>query len=212
VVTSRSYGQFCGVARALDLVGERWALLIVRELVLGPKRFTDLRQGLPGIATSVLTQRLKELERDGIVARRTLPAPAASSVYELTEYGRELEPIMLRLGAWAARTLGEPGPDRTLRGEWLMVALKAMFREEAARGVEASVGIVFADGAFTVRLEDGALEVGPGRPAAADLALETDPETLLGYLAGAPVPAAALSAGGDLGLLERLPTIFAFAR
>jgi hypothetical protein len=118
---------------------------------------------------------------------------------------------MLQLGAWAARTMGERTSDQSLHSEWLMVALKAMFRPEAARGVEATIGIVFTDGAFTVRLDDGSLEVGPGRPAAADLSLETDAETLLGYLAGAPVPPAALSPEGDLVLLERLPKIFAFA-
>jgi DNA-binding HxlR family transcriptional regulator len=211
VVTTRSYQQHCGVARALDIVGERWALLVVRELVLGPKRFTDLRQGLPGIATNVLSQRLKEMERDGIIARRVLPPPAASTVYELTEYGRELEPIMLQLGAWAAKTLGERTPYATLRGEWLMVALKAMLRPEAAKGVDAVIAVVFEDGAFTVRLADGSLEVSPGRPEHTDLALQTDPDTLLGYLAGAPVPAAALSPEGDLQLLARLPRIFAFA-
>jgi DNA-binding HxlR family transcriptional regulator len=211
VVTRRSYEQYCGVAHALDIVGERWALLVVRELVLGPKRFTDLRHGLPGIATNVLTQRLKQMEQDGIIARRVLPPPAASTVYELTEYGRELEPIMLRFGAWGARTMGELGPDRSFHPEWLMVALKAMFRPDAAEGVDATIAIVFADGAFTVRLADGSLEVSAGRPAAADLTLQTDAEMLLGYLAGAPVPAAALSPEGDLALLERLPKIFAFA-
>src|SRR5438552_12676360 len=115
----RTYGDSCGIAKALDLVGERWALLVVRELVLGPKRFTDLRAGLPGIATNVLTQRLQELERDGIITRRTLPPPAASSVYELTEYGRDLVPIMLDLGRWGSRTLGTRPLDYSLRSEWL---------------------------------------------------------------------------------------------
>ena len=98
----RSYGQFCGVAHALDLVGERWALLVVRELVLGPKRFTDLAAGLPGIGTNILTARLRELEQTGVVERRVLPPPAGSTVYELTPYGRELEPVLLALGRWAS--------------------------------------------------------------------------------------------------------------
>ncbi len=208
--TTRSYGQYCGVAHALDLVGERWALLLVRELVLGPKRFTDLRHGLPGIASNVLTQRLKQLEQGGVICRRDLPPPAASTVYELTGYGRELEPIMLQLGAWGAKTMGEREPDQSLRPEWLMVALKAFFRAEAAEGVEATIGLVFDDGAFTVRIAGASLEITPGRPEDADLTLRTDAETLLGYLTGAPVPAAALSPEGDLALLERLPAIFAF--
>src|ERR671933_2557575 len=126
-MTSRSYDQFCGVARALDLVGERCALLIVRDLILGPKRFTDLRRGLPGIGTNVLAARLKELERAGVVRRRTLPPPAASAVYELTDYGRELEEILLAFGRWGARTMGQRDPRYALRSEWLALALKAFF-------------------------------------------------------------------------------------
>src|SRR5437763_13541599 len=116
-MTSRSYDQFCGVARALDLVGERWALLLVRDLLLGPKRFTDLRRGLPGIGTNVLAARLKELERAGVIARRTLPPPAASVVYELTEYGRALEGPLLALGRWGARSMRAREPAQTLRSE-----------------------------------------------------------------------------------------------
>src|SRR5919199_1777683 len=115
----RSYGQFCGIARALDLVGERWALLVVRELVLGPKRFSDLRAGLPGIGTNVLTTRLRELEAGGVIARRELPPPAGSTVYQLTEYGRELQPVLLALGRWGARSMGEREPGQALRSEWL---------------------------------------------------------------------------------------------
>src|SRR3989304_2598093 len=103
-VTERSYRQYCGIARALDLVGERWALLVVRELVLGPKRFTDLQNGLPGIGTNILAARLRQLERGGVVRRRTLPPPAASAVYELTGYGRELEEIVLALGRRGGQT------------------------------------------------------------------------------------------------------------
>src|SRR2546423_6072869 len=109
-VTSRRYGQFCGLARALELVGERWALLIVRDLLVGARRFTDLRQGLPRIPTNVLADRLKELEQAGIVRRRVLPRPAASVVYELTAYGSELDEVVLRLGLWGAQSLGEPRP------------------------------------------------------------------------------------------------------
>src|SRR3954452_10567314 len=99
----RTYGDRCGIARALDAVGERWALLVVRELLLGPKRFTDLRAGLPTLGPDVLAQRLRDLEAAGIVARRTLPPPAGSRVYELTERGQELEPVLLALGRWGSR-------------------------------------------------------------------------------------------------------------
>src|SRR5919199_1965193 len=127
-VTSRTYDQFCGVAHALDLVGERWALLVVRDLILGPKRFTDLRRGLPRIGTNVLAARLKELEQAGVVQRRVLPPPAASTVYELTDYGRELEGPLLALGRWGARSLGPRQDGQALRSEWFGVALKAFFR------------------------------------------------------------------------------------
>src|SRR5579859_6025070 len=123
---SRTYGDPCGIARALDLVGERWALLIVRELVLGPKRFTDLRAGLPGSSPDVLTQRLRELEGAGVVRRSKLPPPAGSRVYELTEWGSGLEPALLALGRWGSRApfpaeAGELGVEATV------LALRTLF-------------------------------------------------------------------------------------
>ena len=211
MVTERSYGQYCGVARALDLIGERWALLVIRELVLGPKRFTDLRAGLPGIATNVLSRRLRQLEREDIVARRSLPPPAASAVYELTPYGRELVPIMLELGRWGARTMGERTPDQSLRSEWLALGLQAFYRPEAAKGVSATIAFRFDDGAFTLALERGRLEITPGPSDQADLTITTDPDRLVGFLSGASVPAEALRPEGDRELLHRLPEIFAFS-
>jgi DNA-binding HxlR family transcriptional regulator len=209
-VTSRTYDQFCGVARALDLVGERWAMLVVRDLVLGPKRFTDLRRGLPGIGTNVLAARLQELERNGIVERRTLPPPAASTVYELTDYGRRLEGPLLALGRWGALSMGTRQPRQALRSEWLAVALKALFRPEAASDLHADVEFRFEDGTFLVRVDHGSLVVEPGSPNGADLVLETEVETLIAFLAGADVPAAALRPEGDVAVLERLPQVFAF--
>jgi DNA-binding HxlR family transcriptional regulator len=207
VVTRRSYKQFCGVAHGLDLVGERWALLVVRELVFGPKRFTDLRHGLPGIATNVLSQRLRELEGAGVVAHRRLPPPAASDVYELTEYGEELVPIMLALGRWGARTMGARSTEQSLRAEWVAVALKAFYQPQAARGVSARIAFDLGDAQFTVSLHRGRLEITPGATGPTDLRIEADPETLIGFLAGASVP---VQAQGDRELLERLPAIFAF--
>ena len=207
MTVTRSYKQYCGIARALDLIGERWALLVIRELVFGPKRFTDLRQGLPGIATNVLSQRLRQLELGGVVARRRLPPPAASSVYELTEYGRELVPIMLELGRWGARTMGERSSEQTLRPEWLAVALKAYYRPEAARGVSATVRFDLDGAHFTVSLARGRLEIAAGANGPADLTITAEPEELVAFLAGAPVH---VQADGDRELLERLPTIFAF--
>ena len=207
---TRSYQQYCGIARALDLVGERWALLVVRELVLGPKRFTDLRSGLPGIGTNVLAARLRELEASGIVRRRTLPPPAASAVYELTDYARELEDVLLAFGRWGAKSMGPRAPGQALRSEWLAVALKAFFRPEAAAGVSATVELRMTDSAYHARIERGELAIERASGDGADLVLTTDEETFIDFLAGAPVPSSALAPEGDVALLERLPQIFAF--
>ena len=207
MVTVRSYKQHCGIARALDLVGERWALLVVRELVLGPRRFTDLREGLPGIATNVLSQRLRELEHSGIVARRRLPPPAPASVYELTEYGQELVPIMLAFGRWGARSMGPQQPEHTSRSHWFAVALKAYHDPDAAADLTAKVALDFGDAQVTLRLDRGQLEVVPGMDAEADLAITADPGTLVAFLSGATVT---VDAEGDRELLERLPDIFPF--
>lgn len=208
---TRTYSQYCGVARALDLVGERWALLVIRELVLGPKRFTDLKAGLPGVGTNILAARLRELEEGGVVRRRRLPPPAASAVYELTEYGRQLRPALLALGRWGAASLGERQETQTLRSEWLAVALTAFFRPEAAGELEARIELRLTHGTYLARIDRGELEVGCAEQESADLVIATDEETLIGYLAGAAVPPAALAPEGDLALLERLPQIFAFA-
>jgi DNA-binding HxlR family transcriptional regulator len=208
---SRTYSQYCGVARALDLVGERWALLVIRELVLGPKRFTDLKEGLPGIGTNILAARLRELEEGGVVRRHRLLPPAASTVYELTEYGRALRPALLALGRWGAMSMGEREPSQTLRSEWLAVALTAFFSPEAAADLDTSVELRLTNGTYRARIDRGELEVGRTEENGADLVLTTDEETLIGYLAGAPVPRSSLAPEGDLELFERLPEIFLFA-
>jgi len=210
VETVRSYRQHCGIARALDLVGERWAMLVIRDLILGPKRFTDLRDTLPGIATNVLTQRLKELERQGVVRRRPLPPPAASTVYELTEYGRELEPVLLALGRWGAKTIGEPAPGQSIRSQWFAVGLKAYFQPRAAADVHATIALIFEDDiGLAVRLDDGDISVSTLPPDEADLTvIARDPGVVAAFLAGEVVPKAALSPEGDLALFERLPAIF----
>jgi DNA-binding HxlR family transcriptional regulator len=208
VISERSYNQYCGVARALDLVGERWALLIVRELVLGPKRFTDLRAGLPGIATNVLSNRLRQLERDGVVTRRQFPPPAPAQVYELTGYGRELVPIMLALGRWGASSMGPRGAEQAIRAEWLAVALKAFFDSESARGLSATIGLNLDGARFTLQLDDGRLEITPGDGVPVDLSILSDTELFIQFLAGAPV---SVTAEGDRDLLERLPKIFPLA-
>lgn len=207
---SRSYRQFCGLARALDLVGERWALLVVRELALGPKRFTDLLGGLPGVSTNVLSARLRELERGDVIRRRFLPPPAASAVYELTEYGRELEPAMLALGRWGARSLGTRGGEQAFRSHWLALALKAFFHPEAARGVNAVYEVRLRDGAFTLRVRNRAVEVVPGSADRADLVLEVDDDALVALLAGVSADGVRIVAG-DPEEFERFVELFRFA-
>ena len=209
---SRSYGQFCGLARALEIVGERWALLIVRDLAVGPKRFTDLRRGLPRIPTNVLSTRLKELEHAEVVRRRVMPRPAASVVYELTEYGRELEDVVLRLGRWGARSLGEARADDVITSDSMVMALRAMFCPERARGARVRFELRLGDVVVHAQVADGALEAGEGALPDADLVIETGP-ALRALLAGEITAEAALAEGsvqitGDAALLTRFTEIF----
>ena len=135
-MTQRSYNQFCPIAHALDVVGERWALLVVRDLFLGPKRFSDLMNGLPGIGTNILTDRLKGLERAGVIRRRALPPPAASAIYELTPHGRELEGAVVALARWGARTLGRQTDGQVVSAESAMIAARALFAPFGAPGAQ----------------------------------------------------------------------------
>src|ERR1700733_12318950 len=155
----RTYGDPCGVARALDLIGERWALLVVRELLLGPKRFTDLRAGLPHLGPDILSQRLRELEQSGVVRRDQLPPPAASRVYELTEWGRELEPVVLGLGRWGSRA-PFPADHGALGVDALMLALQPLYDPGRADGLTgASFEVRLAGQPFDVRPTDRHLDV-----------------------------------------------------
>jgi DNA-binding HxlR family transcriptional regulator len=207
----RTYGQYCGLAKALDLVGERWALLVVRELMLGPKRFTDLLDGLPGVSTNVLATRLRGLERAGVVERNVLPPPAASAVYELTGYGRALEPALAALGRWGAASLGDRKDGQALRSHWLALALKAFFHGDRADGVTRAYEVRLRDGVFGLTVADGALEVTAGPPAAADLVIEADDEALAGVLAGQLEAASLTIVAGDPDEVPRFVELFRFA-
>jgi DNA-binding HxlR family transcriptional regulator len=173
----RTYGDRCGIARALDVVGERWALLVVRELLLGPKRFTDLRTGLPHVSPDVLAQRLRELEQDGIIRRRKLAPPAGSKVYELTDRGRELEPVILALGKWGT---GEPFPpgDVRLGPDSAVIALLTVFDPASADGLDATYELRLDDQIFRARVVDGRVEFARGAAQDPDATIETDPGTL----------------------------------
>jgi DNA-binding HxlR family transcriptional regulator/putative sterol carrier protein len=209
----KGYGQICGLARALEIVGERWALLIVRDLVAGPKRFTDLRRGLPRIPTNVLSSRLKELERDGIVRRRTLPPPAASAVYELTEYGMELDGVMLRLGLWGARSLGPPEEGAVMTADSMMMAMRATFRPEAAEGLDAVYELRLGDVTLHAAVRDGEVVTACGPAEAPDVVIETSPADLGPLLSGDLEPAEAVAAGrmrarGEPALFARFAEVF----
>jgi DNA-binding HxlR family transcriptional regulator len=192
MATKRSYGEACRFAYALDLVGERWALLIVRELLLGPKRFTDLRGGLPHASTNILSDRLRELEHNAIVRHRKLPPPAASSVYELTEWGRELEPIVTQLGAWGARS-PVPPDSQAIGSDSIVLALNSLFDAEAAGDLSAVYELGIGEDRFRVEIAAGKLDL--GRSAA------EDPEVTLTF-PDAPTMAALLA--GQLKLEDAL--------
>jgi DNA-binding HxlR family transcriptional regulator len=183
MATKRSYGEACRFAYALDLVGERWALLVVRELLLGPKRFTDLRAGLPHASPNILSERLRELEQAGVVHRRKLPPPAASQVYELTEWGRELEPIVTQLGAWGARS-PVPPEHREIGPDSIVLALRSLFDAAAAGDAEASYELRLGEEVFHVGVVGGELELRRGAAGAPSATIETDPGTLAALLAG----------------------------
>src|SRR6266545_8055699 len=211
-MTSRTYGQYCGLAYALELVGERWALLIIRDLIPSPKRFTDLRRGLPRIPTNILSARLKELEGAAIIHRRVLPRPDGSVVYELTDYGRGLEGVVLQLGLWGARSLGEPRPDDIVTTDSLIMALRATFQPQQAHGLEATYELHVGDVVIHARIDNGTLQVAEGPAAQADLVIQSGPE-VRALLAGELSPSEAIANGtlqhtGDPELLARFVEVF----
>jgi len=194
-MSRRSYGQpTCGLATALDLLGERWTLLIVRELMPGPKRYSDLSRSLAGVGTNLLADRLKHLEEHNILSRRVLPPPSASSVYELTDLGRGLEPVLLQLAQWGAQFRDEPC-EKTFRPEQIMFELFASFDEVAAATVEEVYRYQIDDYEIWVMVSAGTVRSasGVGRPA--DATITTDPATFLDVLAGRRDVASAISAG-----------------
>jgi DNA-binding HxlR family transcriptional regulator len=212
MATKRSYEDGCASAHGLDLIGERWALLVVRELLLGPKRFTDLRAGLPGISPNVLTQRLEELEAVSVVKRRKLPPPAATWVYELTDWGRDLEPVIMALGRWAARSpvlpLGNPMSVNSL-----ILSFRTMFDGRLAAGFKADIDLRVGEESFAARIANGRLEVDRGTSPQPDAVVRADPNTLAAVVYGGLKLPEALRSGkllveGDKSLVKRFTTFF----
>jgi DNA-binding HxlR family transcriptional regulator/putative sterol carrier protein len=213
MTTMRTYGDGCAIAQALDLVGERWALLVVRELLLGPKRYTDLRRGLPNASPNVLSERLRELERAGVVRRYKLPPPAGSRVYELTDWGRELEQIVISLGRWAARSPTPPSDAPIVSADSIILALRARFDSGAAHGLRASYELRLGEDRFRIEVADDEIEAARGGAHQADATIDTDPGTLDAVLWGGQSLAGAQRSGrmtieGDKAAMERFVRLF----
>jgi len=199
------------MAHGLTLIGDRWALLVVRELMLGPKRFTDLRAGLPGISPNVLTQRLEELERDAIVSRRKLSPPAAAWVYELTEWGLQLEPVIMALGRWAARSPFKPQAGLTV--DSLILSFRTMFDPRAADGFSASVELRIGEERFHARVTRNQMKLVRGNADQPDAVIEAGSDTLAGVVYGGRKFAEAVRSGdlkveGDKAAARRFLALF----
>lgn len=208
----RDYDDGCGTAHALELVGERWALLVIRELMLGPKRFTDLRHDLPGISPNVLSQRLSELEASSIVVKRRLPPPAAVTAYELSPWGRELEPLIQNFGRWAARSPTMP-EGRPMSVNSIVLSLRTMFNPQAAKAFRGKIGLRFGEHDFTARVSGDRIAVAHGRDETCDVALRTTPDALAGVIYGGQPLDAAVKAGtvaleGDRRVAQRFVSCF----
>jgi DNA-binding HxlR family transcriptional regulator len=208
----RTYDDACGAAHALDLVGERWALLVMRELMLGPKRFNDIRADLPGISANVLTQRLDGLEAAGVLTRRRLPPPASAQVYELTPWGYEAEPIFQTLGRWAARSPSHD-PRLPLSAASLILSFRTMFDPARAEGAAMRIGLELGPERFVARIADGEIEAERDDAGAADAVFSGTAQSVAAVVyGGVAIPAleaeGALTLSGDRGAAERFATFF----
>lgn len=205
--SGRRYDDACGTAHGLELIGERWALLVVRELMFGPKRFGDLRASLPGLSANVLTQRLEGLEAAGIVRRRKLPPPASVQVYGLTPWGQEAEPIISELGRWAARS-PRHDPTLPLSPASMMLSFRTMFDAEKAGEARMVLGFRFGEEAFVVTVAEGTLTARRDQPDAAEVVVMATPEQVAAAVyMDQPLPEATVA--GDAAVFERFADFFA---
>ena len=202
----RGYDDACGVALALELIGERWAPLVLRELMFGPRRFSGLRADLPGISANVLTQRLAELEKRGLVRRSRLPPPASVQVYEATEWGLEAAPVLRALGRWAVRSPSHD-PGQYVSAVSIMMSMQTMFDPARAKGLTARIGFRFGENGYVIDIEDGRLEARRADPQDCDLIFITTPGDLAGILyGGARLDLVGFE--GDRKLAKRFITLF----
>jgi len=211
-LAKRSYDDACAAAHALDLIGERWSLLVMRELMFGPKRFSDLRADLPGVSANVLTQRLEGLEEAGILCKKKLPPPASVQVYELTEWGYESEPILQTLGRWAARS-PKHDPNLPISTVSFLLSLRTMIDHDRAAGLRAVIGLCLEGEDFTAHLDDSGVRIERGAAQEYDLHFESSPRMLAAAIYGgqplsALESASVLKVMGDRALAEKFVTLF----
>jgi len=205
-VSQRRYRQFCPLAKALDVLGERWTLLIVRELMSGPKRYTDLREGLPGLATDLLATRLRELQETGVIDRREVPPPTPATVYELTARGQALKPVIRELARWGRPLLREPADDH-LPDSALLLGIETAFHPDAAAGLDETYDIDVDGTRVAVRVHDGTVDITPGGAGEhAAVRIVTDREGFIDLARGNP--RARLQIEGDPDALVRLQKVF----
>jgi DNA-binding HxlR family transcriptional regulator len=202
----RWYDDACGLAHALELIGERWAMLVLRELAYGPRRFSELKADLPGISANVLTQRLTELERRGIVRKTKLPPPASVQVYEATSWGLEAAPVIARLGRWAARS---PLHDPTLPISHvaIMMSLQTMIDPERAAGMRAKLGFRLGETSYVAQLHDGQLHIERRAIEDCDVVFTAAPAQLAAVVYGG-APLETIGVEGDTKLAKRFLTLF----
>ena len=204
----KTYGQYCGLAKALDVIGDRWTLLIVRELLIGESRYSDLLKGLPGIATNLLASRLEEMEAAGLVVREELPAPASATVFKLTPRGEELRPVIRELGRWAGPLMTGRTTSECARTRWMVLPAQFYLEDRLPADAPVEIQINGADESIVIESRDGKVKARPGVTSDPDLTLTGSPELALGIMMGRVTAAQAKKRGlkveGDARLLERL--------
>jgi DNA-binding HxlR family transcriptional regulator len=205
----RSYGEYCAAAKALDVIGDRWTMLIVRELaVRGPCRYTDVRNGVPGIASNLLAERLRELERAGVIAREDAPPPVATTLFRLTPRGEELRPVLDALVRWGIPLMGEQKPDDAVRSHWLTGAVELMLTDRSPDDPPVTLELQTGDQPIVVQARDGAVHATLGAAEHPDATLAGPPRPIMGVLLGrlglAEAQAEGMSFEGDPAILERI--------
>jgi DNA-binding HxlR family transcriptional regulator len=202
----RRYDDACGLAHALELIGERWALLVMRELMFGPRRFSELKADLPGISANVLTQRLSELEERGLVRKTRLPPPASVQVYEATEWGLEAAPLLRALGKWAVRSLCHD-TGRPVSHVSIMMSMQTMFDRDRAGDFKGRIGFRFGETSYVADVSDGTFDAYRGEPEGADVLFSGEPAQMAGVLYGG-APLEIIGVDGDIALARRFVTLF----